>query len=259
MNKYKPSELRRKLLDPFWIPRMLESPIEKSQEVRSIGAYAQSCVQAGAEAYLAGLPAEGKSLLEKAQLWLETSIAEREMETRPLNTDQERPYARWFDVAVNYEFLALARWMNGMEMDKGLFSTACDWYLKYFQGCQPREIGWKLPVFIAADQLENLKSAFDKSGNEPPTKLSKIKSPAKVCYLFSTHVLNHSPDKDSLKKAFEDFLRYQIPVCLGINRQGLGTPRDIPLWMLIYDRWFGGLSSLQALRRALDFVEVDPA
>jgi hypothetical protein len=226
------------LLADFGVPMMLGLPFEEARSQRDLTHWALSCLGMIVKAALRDLDEEARLLLERAYDWLEAAVRDRE---RP-SGDYE---PHWTE-ADRLRGLALCHWLKDRTIDRALFSAACDEITLYFPtavDCKSA-VAYNLAQFILAGRFDEALDHFRACEKlKAPPKLSGIQCPGRMCYLLATHELTGGPDCASLERAFHGFLRQHLAVCLGLRSNGFGIPKDVPIWTLLDEMYFGGISS----------------
>jgi hypothetical protein len=253
MKRFERKELHGHLLAEYGIPRILSNTISDARSGRYIAYHALSCLSSAVEAALCNLDGEYEVLLSRAREWLDIALAEQEV---PANHYGPNIH----EVHCNKQ-LALTNWLLTNEIDGRLLDTACEFLRRYFQERQPLvEVAHNLPTFVIAQRFDAVRHIVDNDTRfKSPRALSGIKCPGKMSYLIAGHEAAGEPDLGSLRDAFQSFLKYQMPVCLHVRRNGLGTWGDVPTWMYLYTKYFDEpVGGPDAIRIALRYVECEP-
>lgn len=239
---------REHLLAPYGVQRLLGASIDQARENASIASHALSCVREGVLAALCSLDGEASRLFSRSRNWLHIAIEEKEP-TRFAN----------YDEANRLLMLALCDWLFTGTLDNELAQNACDHFGEHLKNQTDKsEVAHALPSFVIAERYHELVEHFTRCKNLTcPKSLRSIKCPGKMSLLFAEHALTGRPDRATLSDAYTAFLKYQLPVCLGIRSQGLGITQDVPKWLYLEWAFFQSDRSVgvHSLRRVFEYVE----
>jgi hypothetical protein len=250
MAVFDPGALRVQLIAEYGVSMMLTRSFDEVRSKRTLGHFAMSCLNMAVEAALCGLDAECEQLLDRASDWLDIAVAAGEIppgDYRPNIHEARTRHA-----------LAVTNWLRTSALDHELLASACSFLAVYFAQVESkREIAHNLPTFVLANRWQELAAQFEGCASLGPLDISgAIRCPGKMSYLFAQHKTKGVPEKRVLQECFERFMSYQMPVSLGIRRNGLGSLRDVPTWCLIEELTFADKSPKgpATLRRALKYV-----
>jgi hypothetical protein len=241
---------RAHLRADYGIPMMLGYSLEEARHSRTVANWAFSCVNRAVEAALCTMDEECELLLSRAAEWLQIAISEREI---PPNH-----YGPIVHEARSRHVLAVAKWLRTASLDHALLSSACSLLTAYFAKLPDKvEVAHNLPTFVLAKRWHDLESHFQKCrGLERPELGRPIRCPGKMSYLLAEREIRGLPNADVLQKAFRKFMAYQMAICLGLRRNGLGTMVEVPTWTIIDELIFGQKEGTGPanIRRALRYV-----
>ena len=253
MQPFPVAEHRKHLRAVYGVQRLLGESISHARSGRFLASWARACYSDGVQAALCGLDSEASDLLNRAREWLQTAIAEQEV--------PEHHYFPLVHEANCHLKLALCHWLLDGSINSDHAATACDYLTKYFAGRPGKiEVAHNLPAFAIATRFKELIDHFHACKTlKPPRNLRGIKCPGRISFLIGRNVLEDDPNDDALHSALDSFFQYQIPVCLHVRDQGLGTYDDVPSWMLIQSQFFTSetTAGITALRNALSYVQTD--
>jgi hypothetical protein len=251
VSEFNPEEMKKLLLGETGVRTLLAPTFQRVRKEGCLGNFAISCFSEAVKAILVGLDEEATSLLHRSAEWVDAAIQSNEVSPGVNFPD--------YDKAHRYCTLALSKWLLFGEEDAQLFEKAANEAIRYTQKENDRvERAFALPLLLPARYFEQVVTIAEASRLSVSEASGRIKSPGKLCYLFAQAELTGSPEPRELQKAFDGYLRYQIPICLLIRHNGLGVPEEIPLWMLVYHRRFGGsdLPAFEITRKARQYIPV---
>jgi len=254
MTSFDPVRERALLQADTGVSMMLERSLEEARVERGITPWALGCFRELVKAALCDLDDDAAALLARARHWLEVAVRENERPHSEIEKDRD-----WKE-AERFRVLGLCRWLMEREVDQKLFSSACDALTRYFGRQKDERIGvtYSFPSFILAGHYDEVLAFFGAfKWLAPPARPSGIKCPAKICYLFATHELSGDPDGSSLERSFRSFLKFMMPVCLGLRSGGFGVVSDVPVWTLLEEQYIGGVTrdGFENIRRALPYLQ----
>jgi hypothetical protein len=218
---------RAHLFADYGIPMMLARRLDEARVTHTIANWALSCCDVAVQAALCDLDHQCEQLLARASDWLQIALDERE--------NPSPHYGPYIREAHCRHVLAVVKCLRTASLDRELLSSACTLLAMYFAGVTDKvEVAHNLPTFVLANKWEELENHFHNCrGLEAPEAGRSIKCPGKMSYLLAEHQLKDVPDTATLERAFGRFMAYQMSVCLGLRKNGLGTWREVPTWTVI--------------------------